>query len=53
MLIRDLGPSLALITILSLSTPAFAESTEAEIVKGKIETLLAGILESDKPTHTM
>jgi type IV pilus assembly protein PilZ len=31
----------------------FAESSEAEIVKGKIETLLAGILESDKPTHTM
>ncbi|HEX5757484.1 MAG TPA: PilZ domain-containing protein [Arenimonas sp.] len=31
----------------------FAESTEAETVKGKIETHLAGILESDKPTHTM
>lgn len=28
MLIRDLGPSLALITILSLSTPAFAENTD-------------------------
>jgi type IV pilus assembly protein PilZ len=31
----------------------FADSTEAETVKGKIETLLAGMLESDKPTHTM
>jgi type IV pilus assembly protein PilZ len=31
----------------------FTESAEAEIVKGKIETLLAGILDSDKPTHTM
>lgn len=31
----------------------FAESTEAETVKGKIETHLAGTLESDKPTHTM
>ncbi|WP_430446624.1 TonB-dependent receptor [Sphingorhabdus contaminans] len=28
MLIRDLGPSLALITILSFSTPAFAENTD-------------------------
>lgn len=31
----------------------FADSTEAETVKGKIETLLAGTLDSDKPTHTM
>lgn len=31
----------------------FSESTEAETVKGKIETHLAGSLESDKPTHTM
>lgn len=31
----------------------FADSAEAETVKGKIETLLAGMLESDKPTQTM
>jgi type IV pilus assembly protein PilZ len=31
----------------------FSESAEAEIAKGKIEALLAGILESDKPTLTM
>lgn len=31
----------------------FAESAEAETVKGKIETHLAGSLDSDKPTHTM
>lgn len=31
----------------------FAETPEAELVKGKIETHLAGILESDKPTATM
>lgn len=31
----------------------FADSAEAEAVKGKIETLLAGSLEADKPTHTM
>ena len=31
----------------------FSDSTEAETVKGKIETMLAGQLESDKPTHTM
>ena len=31
----------------------FADSVEAETVKGKIETLLAGTLEADKPTHTM
>jgi len=31
----------------------FADSAEAETVKGKIETLLAGTLEADKPTHTM
>ena len=31
----------------------FADSAEAETVKGKIETFLAGTLEADKPTHTM
>jgi type IV pilus assembly protein PilZ len=31
----------------------FADSVEAETVKGKIETLLAGTLDTDKPTHTM
>jgi type IV pilus assembly protein PilZ len=31
----------------------FADSVEAETVKNKIETLLAGTLDSDKPTHTM
>lgn len=31
----------------------FADSAEAETVKGKIETLLAGMLDSDKPTQTM
>ena len=31
----------------------FADSVEAETVKGKIETILAGTLDSDKPTHTM
>jgi len=31
----------------------FADTSEAEMVKTKIETLLAGSLESDKPTHTM
>lgn len=31
----------------------FAESAEAETVKGKIETHLAGSLDSDKPTNTM
>ena len=31
----------------------FADTSEAEQVKGKIETLLAGTLEADKPTHTM
>ena len=31
----------------------FSDSVEAETVKGKIETLLAGTLDSDKPTHTM
>jgi len=31
----------------------FADSAEAETVKGKIETLLAGLLDADKPTHTM
>jgi type IV pilus assembly protein PilZ len=31
----------------------FADSSEGETVKGKIETLLAGTLTADKPTHTM
>jgi type IV pilus assembly protein PilZ len=31
----------------------FADTAEAEQVKGKIETMLAGTLEADKPTHTM
>ncbi|HMB55764.1 MAG TPA: PilZ domain-containing protein [Arenimonas sp.] len=31
----------------------FSDSAEAETVKGKIETLLAGSLDADKPTHTM
>lgn len=31
----------------------FADSAEAETVKSKIETLLAGMLDSDKPTQTM
>jgi type IV pilus assembly protein PilZ len=31
----------------------FAETNEGENVKGKIETLLAGTLTADKPTHTM
>ena len=31
----------------------FAETAEGENVKGKIETLLAGTLTADKPTHTM
>lgn len=31
----------------------FSDSAEAETVKGKIETLLAGTLDSEKPTHTM
>ena len=31
----------------------FAESAEAEVARGKIENLLAGITNSDKPTHTM
>jgi len=31
----------------------FNDSVEGESVRGKIETLLAGILNSDKPTHTM
>lgn len=31
----------------------FAETAEAEQVKGRIETFLAGSLDSDKPTHTM
>jgi type IV pilus assembly protein PilZ len=31
----------------------FAETAEGENVKGKIETLLAGTLNADKPTHTM
>ena len=31
----------------------FTDSGEGEAVKGKIETLLAGTLNADKPTHTM
>ena len=31
----------------------FNDSADAETVKGKIETLLAGTLDADKPTHTM
>jgi type IV pilus assembly protein PilZ len=31
----------------------FADTAEAEQVKGKIETFLAGTQDSDKPTHTM
>jgi type IV pilus assembly protein PilZ len=31
----------------------FAETAEGENVKGRIETLLAGMLNADKPTHTM
>jgi len=31
----------------------FTDSSEGEAVKGKIEALLAGTLNADKPTHTM
>lgn len=31
----------------------FADTNEGDTVKGKIETLLAGMLGADKPTHTM
>ena len=31
----------------------FPESAEGEQVKGKIETVLAGLLAGDRPTHTM
>ncbi len=31
----------------------FADSPEGEVVRNKIEVLLAGILTSDKATHTM
>ncbi len=31
----------------------FAETSEGDAVKGKIEALLAGTLNADKPTHTM
>ena len=31
----------------------FPEGSEGEIVKNRIETLLAGILNADKPTQTM
>jgi type IV pilus assembly protein PilZ len=31
----------------------FAEGAEAEAVKNRIETHLAGLLGADKPTHTM
>lgn len=31
----------------------FADTAEGEAVRGRIETLLAGTLNADKPTHTM
>jgi len=31
----------------------FADTSEGETVKGKIETMLAGMLNADKPTNTM
>lgn len=31
----------------------FADTNEGETVRGKIETLLAGTMGADKPTHTM
>ena len=31
----------------------FADSAEGEAVRHKIETILAGTLNADKPTHTM
>lgn len=31
----------------------FADTPEGEAVKNKIEALLAGLINSDKPTHTM
>lgn len=31
----------------------FSETVEGETVKNKIETMLAGMLGADKPTHTM
>ena len=31
----------------------FADSSEGEAVKNKIETLLAGTLNAERPTHTM
>ncbi|HVR80547.1 MAG TPA: PilZ domain-containing protein [Luteimonas sp.] len=31
----------------------FADSNEGDAIKSKIETLLAGTLGADKPTHTM
>lgn len=31
----------------------FADTPEGDAVKGRIETLLAGTLTSEKPTHTM
>ena len=31
----------------------FADTSEGEAVKSKIETLLAGTLNAEKPTHTM
>ncbi|MBB5015230.1 PilZ domain-containing protein [Rehaibacterium terrae] len=31
----------------------FADTAEGEAVRNKIETLLAGTLNADKPTHTM
>ena len=31
----------------------FADSTEGDAARGKVEAILAGIINSDKPTHTM
>ena len=31
----------------------FADSAEGELARGKVEAMLAGITNSDKPTHTM
>jgi type IV pilus assembly protein PilZ len=31
----------------------FADSSEGDAVKGRIEAMLAGTLGADKPTHTM
>jgi type IV pilus assembly protein PilZ len=31
----------------------FADSAEGDAARGKVEAILAGIINSDKPTHTM